>query len=119
MNPNLQNGDLVIVVFPFTNLLSTKVRPAVIVSSDSINKHEKDFTVLFISSVVPEEPQNHELVFKPTHPDFKKSGLKKESVFITHKLATLQKKLIKRKIGILGNTIREELAKTFSKAVVI
>lgn len=119
MSLKLHNGDLVIVIFPFTKHLASKVRPALIVSSDSINKDEEDFTVLFISSVIPEKPEDHELVFYPTHPDFKKSGLKKESVFITHKLATIQKKLIKRKIGILGETIRQELAHTFGKAIVI
>ena len=111
MNPN--NGDIVLVGFPFTNLKQVKVRPALVISSDVVHKEEDDVTLLFISSVIPSDITKFELCFRKNHADFEKSGLKKDSLFKTNKIVTIQKKLIHRKLGTLGDTIRSELKKIF------
>lgn len=46
----LRRGDIVLVPFPFTNLTTEKLRPAVIVS---IDPQETDVVIAFISSIVP------------------------------------------------------------------
>jgi len=45
----LRRGDVVLVPFPFTDLSTDKMRPAVIVSADP---QETDVTIAFISSRV-------------------------------------------------------------------
>ncbi len=48
-------GDVVLVTFPFTNLQTTKKRPAVIISSLSYNQARPDFILMAINSQVKNE----------------------------------------------------------------
>src|SRR3989338_952000 len=74
----LKRGDVILVPFPFTDLSSTKVRPAVIVSADP---QEDDVIIAFISSVLPKTISLSDLVLLTNDPDFGQTGLKKDSVF--------------------------------------
>ena len=114
---HLKNGDIVLVTFPFSNLKDVKVRPAVVISRETVNTRENDVTLAFISSVEPEELESYEVLLPLKHIDFKMSGLKKASVFKLHKITTIEKKLVQRRLGVLGKTIRQELAQALSKAV--
>jgi len=49
----LSKRDIVLIPFPFTDLASIKVRPAVVISSDSVNQNSRDIIVAFISSILP------------------------------------------------------------------
>lgn len=117
MKTPLHNGDVVLVEFPFTDMRGSKYRPAVIVSTATVHKGSEDFTLLFISSEIPEDLESYEIAFPATHPDFKLSGLKKNSVFKAHKLATIQRDLVRRKLGLLGKKIRVELETALRSAV--
>lgn len=48
-----KRGDIVLVPFPFTDLSSTKQRPALIVSSDALNTVRDDVLVAAITSQIP------------------------------------------------------------------
>ncbi|MBI2335575.1 MAG: type II toxin-antitoxin system PemK/MazF family toxin [Deltaproteobacteria bacterium] len=112
----LNAGDIVLVSFPFTDLSQIKLRPALIISKEEVHQKEDDYTLLFISSVIPLRIEKYEVLFEKTHPDFKMSGLKKDSVFKTNKLATVQKKLIKRYLGKLGPNIKTNVEQAFHRA---
>ena len=90
-------GTIVLTLFPFTDLTSAKRRPAVVVSKTV--KHKSDAIVAFISSVVPDELSETDLLFNSDRKDFKKSGLKKTSVFKLDKLATLNKSIFTGELG--------------------
>ncbi len=113
----LASGDIVLVSFPFTDLTGQKVRPAVIISREAVHKKEDDYTLLFISSVIPHPIEPYEVLFRKNHPDFKESGLKKDSLFKAHKIVTVQKKLLKRRLGRLGPEIEKELQEALKKAL--
>lgn len=113
----LKNGDIVLVAFPFTNLKNSKLRPALVISTNIVNKFESDVTLAFISSVIPASPEDYEYVLKQSHKDFSISGLKKDSTFKLHKVTTVEQKLVKRRLGTIGKTLRKELKTVLTKAL--
>jgi len=93
---SLKRGDVVLVQFPFTDLTTVKVRPALIVSADP---QGIDVTLAFISSVLPLAEGPFDIVLKPEHKDFGPTGLNRPSVFRMSKLATLESSKIRRRLG--------------------
>ena len=104
---NLKRGDIVLVPFPFTDLSSQKVRPAVVLTPAP---ESSDILIAFISSVVqPKAAQPTDYVLKEDLPDFPGTGLKKASVFKMNKLLTVQKSLVIRRLGKTSPSIQKEL----------
>jgi mRNA interferase MazF len=64
-------GKIVLVPFPFTDLTVAKLRPALV-----IYEGEKDAVVAFISSKIPSELSDVEILITRSHPGFRKTGLK-------------------------------------------
>jgi mRNA interferase MazF len=87
----MKKGDIVLVTFPFTDLSSSKQRPALVLFSEN-----EDAVLAFITS---------KLSFRHTHDVFieqsAENNLETDSVIILRKLFTGSKKLIRGKIGDL------------------
>jgi mRNA interferase MazF len=111
---DLARGDIVLVPFPFTDLTSSKVRPAVIVSADP---QPEDITIAFISSVLPGILAETEFLLTAKDKNFAASGLKKDSVFKMNKLLTLSSVLIIRRLGRANVSLQKELDACLAKAV--
>jgi mRNA interferase MazF len=97
----LKRGSIVLVRYPFTDLSSAKVRPAVVVSPEPFLSQGDDILLLFISSVIPADPLPSDFVLSPQHPSFPATGLKYLSVFRGHKITVLKKSLVQRVLGEL------------------
>jgi len=111
----LKRGDIVLVPFPFTNLTTEKLRPAIVVSS---NPQEFDVVIAFISSIVPPGKLSAtDFLLAPNHPDFSQTGLKKASVFKMRKLLTIERARIIRRLGEVSPAIQEELEGRLKKAL--
>lgn len=95
-------GTVVLIPFPFTNLESSRVRPAVILSRDT-HKGD-DIIVAFITS----NTDSSGLLVSQKESVFLDSGLKVDSTLRFDKLATLHKRLI---LGELGRIAPEFLRK--------
>jgi len=103
----LKRGDVVLVLFPFTDLTAEKLRPAVIVSPDP---QELDVDIAFISSIVPsKEMAEIDFLLTPDHPDFAKTGLKKSSVFKMKRLLTTDRTKLIRRLGRGSPLIQDKL----------
>ncbi len=113
----LKTGDIVLVPFPFTDLTHNKLRPALVISQDQVHQKEDDYTLLFISSVIPQRTEIYEVLFQKIHPDFHQSGLKKDSLFKTNKIATVQRKLLQRRLGRLGPKISKSVKEALQQAL--
>jgi mRNA interferase MazF len=111
----LSRGDVVLVPFPFTHLKAQKVRPAVILSP-KISDHG-DVLLAFISSVMPPQSSEYDVVLLDSDPDFPQTGLKVNSVFRMDKLVTLHVTLILRHLGRAPSPLRRKLDKALAKAV--
>lgn len=68
-------GKIIAVPFPFTNLKGAKVRPALV-----IYEGREDVIVAFISSKIPAERYNVDVLLTSQMPVFRHSGLKRDSV---------------------------------------
>ena len=104
-------GTIVLIPFPFTDLTSAKVRPALIISKT--HKNSEDISICFISSKRPQKITDGQFLFKTTDVHFKQSGLKTDSVVRFDKIATLNKKLALGEIGSLHTKTLKALQKPF------
>ena len=98
----LRRGDVVLVSFPFTDLSGRKVRPALIVGRPS----GSDLIVAFITSQFPSGTtapvSQAEYLLDLTDPEFPITGLKSSSVVRLDKLATLDRRIVHRRLGRVG-----------------
>lgn len=112
----MNKGDIVLVDYPFTNYLGSKIRPAVIISNNIINQVGEDIIIAFISSNLKPPPDNDTAyVLKDSDPDFATTGLKRTSMFYLAKIVTVEKKSIKRKIGYLSQKVLENINSCLKK----
>ena len=93
-------GHIVLTPFPFTDLFTNKVRPALILGTQD---RGDDITVCFISSVLQDKVHKFEVVIDEKEKDFLKTGLKLKSIIKTTKIATLDKAVVLGKIGELDS----------------
>lgn len=112
---SIQRGDIVLVPFPFTDLTSQKVRPAVVVSPDNTGE---DVLLAFVSSIPAQGPiPPTDLPIPINHPEFSDTGLKKPSVVKASKLLALHKTKVLRRLGHLGPALARELDARLKRAV--
>jgi len=111
----LQRGDIVLVPFPFTDLSTGKLRPAVIVYVDP---QKTDVIIAFISSVVsPGELSETDYLLRQDNTNFAQTGLKKASNFRMSKLLTIERSKIIRRLGRVSPAIQKELDIRLRQAV--
>ena len=113
----IRRGSVVLIRYPFTDLTATKVRPAVIVTANSLIPRLEDVLCLFVSSSIPNELLPTDLVIEPENPAFPPSGLRLRSVFRTHKLALLHRDLVLRVLGELSSAVMEQLNRRLQVAL--
>ena len=102
----LQKGDVVLAHFPFSDLLNTKLRPAIVLCLSTVNQ---EVTVCFITSKNADPLSTDEFLIHPSDPDFQATGLKVVSKVRVTKIVTLERKLITRKLGELDKGYRSTL----------
>jgi mRNA interferase MazF len=78
-------GKIVLIPFPFTDLSSTKLRPALV-----LHEGEKDVVVAFISSRT-ENLEPTDIIIDKKQPEFKQTGLKLTSTLKIDKIATISR----------------------------
>lgn len=89
-------GDIILVPFPFTDLTTTKKRPAVIVSSEKYNIGRPDLIIMAITSRLHQVDKLGERLVS----DWQNAGLIKPSIFKPI-LATIENTLVLKQLGSL------------------
>jgi|JFJP01.1.fsa_nt_gi mRNA interferase MazF len=105
----LQKGDVVLALFPFTDLSQTKLRPAIVLWVSATNQ---DITICFISSQDVNQVSIDEFILQPSDSEFMATGLKVVSKVRVTKIVTLERKLITRRLGNLENSYTIKLNQT-------
>ncbi|WP_017294251.1 type II toxin-antitoxin system PemK/MazF family toxin [Geminocystis herdmanii] len=89
-------SDVLLLPFPFSNQISTKKRPSVVISSNSYNQYKPDIIIIGITSQTNTPLTENELsIIK-----FSEAGLLKPSI-IKPVIATIDKNLVIKKLGQL------------------
>lgn len=95
----MNKGEIVLIPFPFTGLSGSKIRPAIVLYSNSL-----DVTVCFVTSEMKWK-ESFDFVVPPDETN----GLKNLSLVRSGKIATIDKDLILGKLGELSPLHIQEL----------
>lgn len=99
--PSYKRGDVVLVLFPNSNLLTAKTRPALIVQADNLQTGLPQVIVAMITSKMSRANHPSRVKVLLSTPEGKQSGLLTDSVVMTDNLATILESAIDRVIGNL------------------
>jgi mRNA interferase MazF len=92
-----QPNEIWLVQFPFSDLTSTKLRPALIISI-----HREEIILIGIFSKIPTTTlQNTWVLISEQDSNFEQTGLKKTSLIRADKIATVNKTVFVKKLGTL------------------
>jgi mRNA interferase MazF len=97
-------GKIIVVPFPFTDLSSTKRRPALV-----LHETKYDIIVAYISSVMPSVISQEDVLIPQSRHSFVGTGLISDSVIMLDKLATVEKSLVVRILGEVDNDLKSEI----------
>lgn len=108
---NYQQGDVVLVPFPFTDLTATKQRPALVISNDSLNARGADVVLLAITSQIPASLRPEEFLIPAA--DQRACGLPKLSLIKLTKVITLHQSLFLKRLGVLPSATLVQVKSRF------
>ena len=107
-----RRGDIVLVPFPFTDLSSTRKRPALVVSPDRFNERAQDVVLVAVTS----QPSNSHVVALDEH-DYVDGRLPRTSFVKVTKLFTTHPTLVLKKVCAIRpgrlNVVLRELRRFF------
>jgi mRNA interferase MazF len=99
--PDYKRGDVVLVLFPNSNLETAKTRPALVVQSDRLRTGLPPVIVAMITSRMFRANHPSRVTVLLSAPESRHSGLLSDSVVMTDNLATIVEVAIDRVIGYL------------------
>ena len=99
----LKFGDIILLSFPFTDGLSYKKRPALVIR----DSQDGDIIVCRITSKL------YSSSFDINLKNWEKYGLRLPSVVRIHKIASLEKELVNLKIGQLDRIVQNQIKRAF------
>jgi mRNA interferase MazF len=101
---------IVLVPFPFDDLSSTKVRPAVCLT-DPIGPY-RHLILAFITSRVPTSPLPTDFIIDSTDKAFSLTGLHVSSTIQLHRMITVTTRLIRRELGVIPPRMQSDRGTT-------
>jgi mRNA interferase MazF len=111
--PTPRRGEVWLVRFPFTDLTSAKVRPALVLAS-----HGEDTIVLGIFSRSPGPLVRDTWVrIDAGHPAFRRTGLKQTSVLKAEKIAVIHESVLRSRLGTLPPDLLVDIEVALKKAL--
>ncbi len=92
-----QRGDVVLLPFPYTDLSTTKTRPAIVVSSTIYHSTRTELLLAYVSSQIVKATPTIDYILN----DWKQAGLPKPS-FVRPKIAAIEPTLVVHHVGQLS-----------------
>jgi mRNA interferase MazF len=104
---------VVLVQFPFDDLSSAKVRPAVCLT-EPVGPHQH-LILAFVTSRVPASPLKTDLIIDANGADFAATGLRVSSTIQLHRLVTVTGTMLRRELGVLSPALRSHVQERLRK----
>ena len=114
MAGSLRRGSIVLAIYPFTDLSSTKRRPALVVSAT--RRTDTDYILAFITSRTDRSDET-DLVLENSDADFARTGLHASSAIRCGKLMTLDRTLLTGSLGQLSEGLMREVDQRLRRAL--
>ena len=99
--PVYKRGDVILVLFPHSDLRTAKLRPALIVQADDLQTELPQVIVAMITSRLFRANHPSRVTVLRSSPEGQQSGLLTDSVVVTDNLATIAETEIDRVIGTI------------------
>jgi mRNA interferase MazF len=113
-SPSYRQGDVILVLFPNSDLITAKTRPAVVAQSDNLQTGLNQIIVAMVTSQMSRSQHPSRLTILLGTPEGKQSGLISDSVIMTDNLATVTLSAISRTIGSVSiEHLQQSLRITF------
>ncbi len=107
-----KRGEVVLVLFPNTNLITAKRRPGLVIQADNLATGLQQTILAMITSNMTRGGHPSRVVVLQNSPEGQLAGLLTDSVIMTDNLVTVLEKEIDRSIGQIQNmTIIEQALK--------
>ena len=105
----ISRGDVVLVAFPFSSGVGAKVRPALVIQNDRNNQRLKNTIVVAITSTTHRSHEATQVLIEAATPEGRQAGLLFDSVVASDNIATVEQRLIRRKIGTLTSALMKQV----------
>lgn len=112
---NVNQRDVILLPFPYSDLSLPKKRPAIVLSNKDYNVHNQDVICCAITS----NPKNYINSVKIGSKDFENGKLPYESTIKPNKIFTLMQSLIIKKFGRLNIPKSKEVVKNLKISIEI
>ena len=112
--PTPRPGEVWLVRFPFTDLTTTKLRPALVIAT-----HGEDIIVMGIFSRVPPSLRATWVLVDGQSATFGQTGLKKSSILKAEKIAVIHESIFRRRLGNLPPDLMSSAHAALKKALLI
>lgn len=100
-----EQGDIVLIPVPFTDLSSQKLRPVIIVSNDNYNRQCADVVVVAMTS----NPAQVAYGFQLTSADLIEGSLNRPSMVRSDKIYTLARSIIAKRFGKVSPKVLQQI----------
>lgn len=116
---SFNRGDVLIALFPHADGSSSKPRPVLVIQSDVYNAKIKNLIVAAITSNLIHATDPASLLIEVSSPNGQQSGLRQDSVVSCINLATIEDRLVARKIGEFSPAMMQKVNECLKAALSI
>jgi mRNA interferase MazF len=113
----VSRGDVVLVDFPFASGTARKLRPAVVVQNNANNRRLATTIFAPITSNIRHQSEPTQVAVDPSTPDGSATGLLRPSAIKCENIATVETRLVRRKIGVAAPRLLAELETALKAAL--
>ena len=99
--------DIVLLTFPFSDLESSKVRPAIVLSNDKYNRRSKDFVAVPLTSNL----KLRDYAILVTNNELESGNLIVDSKAKVDRVFSVSQRLVRMKIGRIKAEVHERITR--------